>query len=75
MLLRVQTRIGMARIEVEVTDTLQNIANKLQTALPTLPQFKLSRDPQHKGPLLYLFLCSLPPQAVPQHPPLMYLKA
>jgi hypothetical protein len=57
MILRVQTRIGQARVDVEATDTLAEIAEKLQEQLPTLPQFKLSRDPGHKG---LTFTCALP---------------
>lgn len=39
----------MARFDVEPNDTLQIVATKLQQQLPDLTQFKLSRDPGHKG--------------------------
>ena len=48
ILVRVQTRIGQARVSVEPTDSLGALASKLQQELPALPQFKLSRDPAHK---------------------------
>jgi hypothetical protein len=48
ILIRVQTRIGQARVSVEPADTLATLAAKLQKELPALPQFKLSRDPGHK---------------------------
>lgn len=48
ILVRVQTRIGQARVSVEPTDTLGTLAAKLQQELPALPQFKLSRDAAHK---------------------------
>ena len=48
ILIRVQTRIGQARVSVELTDTLEVLAARVQQELPGLPQFKLSRDPGHK---------------------------
>jgi hypothetical protein len=50
---RVQTRLGMARIDVEPSETLQTIASKLQEQFPALTTFKLSRDPGHKGSSLW----------------------
>ena len=48
IIVRVQTRIGQARVSLDSTDTLATLAGKLQKELPALPQFKLSRDPGHK---------------------------
>jgi len=39
----------MARISVAPTDTLATIAAKVQEQMPNVQNFKLSRDPGHKG--------------------------
>ena len=49
MIVRIQTREGQARVEVDPSETLEALAAKLQQQLPTIKQFKLSRDPSHKG--------------------------
>jgi hypothetical protein len=54
VVLRVQTRDGQARITVTSTDTLAVVAQKIQEALPNIKEFKLSRDPTHKGTALRL---------------------
>ncbi|EKX52773.1 NPL4-like protein, forms a complex with UFD1 and CDC48 [Guillardia theta CCMP2712] len=48
MIVRIQTREGQARVEVDPSETLEALAAKLQQQLPTIKQFKLSRDPSHK---------------------------
>ena len=39
----------MARVSVAPTDTLATLATKLQEQMPNIGNFKLSRDPGHKG--------------------------
>lgn len=65
VLLRVQTREGMARVSVNPTDTLATIATKLQEQMPNLGNFKLSRDAAHKGGVPCRALASA---LAPQHP-------
>jgi hypothetical protein len=52
VVLRVQTRDGQARISVSATDTLAVVAQKIQEAMPNIKEFKLSRDPAHKGTII-----------------------
>eukprot|EP00960_Hanusia_phi_P078029 768772-Hanusia_phi.AAC.3 len=48
MIVRIQTREGQARVETDPSETLEALAAKLQKQIPSIKQFKLSRDPAHK---------------------------
>ena len=48
LIVRVRTRLGQARVEVDPKDTLETLAAKLQKEQPALLNFKLSRDPGHR---------------------------